>query len=66
MMKIPNRNLTNNLEFKQGRQCTYNVILRRVRLSLLPWKSNKYYIAACVCACESVGVPERVGLCLRV
>ena len=30
-------------------QYTYNVTLRRVRESLLPWKSNKYYIFVCVC-----------------
>jgi hypothetical protein len=36
---------------KQDRQCTCNVTLRRrVRESLLPWKSNKYFISVCVCA----------------
>jgi hypothetical protein len=29
---------------KQDRQCTHNVILRRVRESLLLWKSNVLYI----------------------
>jgi hypothetical protein len=34
-----------------------NVTLRRVRIQLLPWKSNKYYIFwACVC---SLGYPAR-------
>ena len=32
----------------------YNVTLRHVRESLLPWKSNKYYIFVCACACKSV------------
>jgi hypothetical protein len=31
------------------RMCTYNVISRRVRESLLPWTSNKHYIFVCVC-----------------
>jgi hypothetical protein len=34
---------------KQDRQCAYNVTIRRVRESLLVWKSNKYYIFVCVC-----------------
>jgi len=25
-------------------QCTYNVRMRRVRKTFLPWKSNKYYV----------------------
>jgi hypothetical protein len=29
----------------------YNVTLRRVHESLLPWKSNKYYLLVCACAC---------------
>ena len=39
---------------KQHRQCTYNVTLRRVRESLLPWKSNKYCIFVRVCVCAHV------------
>jgi hypothetical protein len=31
-------------------QCTFIVILRRVRELLLPLKSNKYYILVCMCA----------------
>ena len=34
---------------KQKGQCKYNVTLRRVRESLLPWKSNNYYLLVCVC-----------------
>jgi hypothetical protein len=34
---------------KQKGQCMYNVTLRRVRESLLPWKSNNYYLLVCVC-----------------
>jgi hypothetical protein len=48
----------------QDRQCTYNVTLRQVRESFLPWKSNKYYICVCVragaCACARVHVALRV------
>ena len=33
----------------QDRQCTYKVILKRVRELFLPWESNKYYIFVCVC-----------------
>jgi hypothetical protein len=55
----------------QDRQCTYNVTKRRVRESLLQWKSNKYYIFACVCACLCVvracmWVPGRVCVCMRI
>jgi hypothetical protein len=32
----------------QYRKCTYNVILWRVRVSLLLWKTNKHYIVVCV------------------
>jgi hypothetical protein len=45
----------------------YNVTLRRVRESLLPWKSNRYI---CVCACVSaygrLCVPCSVSVCTRV
>jgi hypothetical protein len=33
-----------------------NVTLRRARESLVPWKSNTYYIFVCVCACAHVHV----------
>jgi hypothetical protein len=29
----------------------YNIILRRVCESLLPWKSKKHYMFVCVCVC---------------
>jgi len=29
---------------KQGRHCTYNVTLQRVRVTIAAVKSNKYYI----------------------
>ena len=57
---------------KQYRHCTYNVTLRRVRESLLPWKSNKYYWLVCVCACAYVRVralmwvPGSLGVCMRI
>ena len=47
---------------EQDRQCTYCVILRRVRESLFPWKSNKY-IFVCVCARAP---PGRIGVCMRM
>jgi hypothetical protein len=34
----------------QDTQYTYNVTLKRLRESLLPWKSNKYYIFVRACA----------------
>jgi hypothetical protein len=40
----------------------YNVTLRRFRGSLLPWKSNAYYIFLCVCAHARVCVCARVAL----
>ena len=30
-------------------KCTYNVTLKRVRESFLPWKSDKYCVFVCVC-----------------
>jgi hypothetical protein len=48
---------------QQARQCTYNVILRRVRELLLPWKSSECYLLVCVCmrarACIHVGTWAR-------
>jgi hypothetical protein len=40
---------TYGMRYKRDTQYTYNVTLRRVRESLLPWKSNQYYIFVCVC-----------------
>ena len=48
------------------RQCKYNVTLRRFRESLLPWKSNKYYVFVCVRARAFVRVPGSVGVCMCV
>ena len=60
--------ITYTLYFAYNRQCTYNVTLRRVRESLLQWKSNKYYILDCVCACvrACMWVPGRVCVCMRI
>ena len=33
---------------KQNRQCTCNVMLRRVRGTILPWESNKYCLLVCM------------------
>jgi hypothetical protein len=38
------------IKTRQNRRRTHNVKLRPIRESLLPWKSNKYYIFVCVCA----------------
>jgi hypothetical protein len=49
---------------EQDRQCTYNVTFRRVRESLLPWKScNITYWSVCVCVC--VWVCVCVCVCVR-
>jgi hypothetical protein len=66
---------------KQDRQCTFNVTLRRVRESVLPWKRNKYYLFvclsarvracgwpcawACTCACVSVALFIQHSTCMR-
>ena len=52
------RELAHN--FKQERQCTYNVTLRRVRVSLLPWKSNKNCTFVCARALACVRGCARV------
>jgi hypothetical protein len=60
---------TEEMNSKQGRQCTYNVILRRIRETLLPWKSNKYYTFVCMCARARVHacvVPGSASVCMRV
>jgi hypothetical protein len=40
----------------------YDVTLRRIWKTLLPWKNNKYYILVCVC----MGVPGHVGMCMGI
>ena len=50
---------------QQDRQCTYNVTLRRASESLLPWKSNKYYIF-CLCMRACLWVTGQVCVCLRI
>jgi hypothetical protein len=52
---------------KQDRQCTYNIIPRRVGGSLLPCNCNKYQLLVCVCvrACVYVGT-GRVGVCMHI
>ena len=53
----------NTLREKKYRQCTYNVIPKSVRDSLLPWKSYKYFLLVRVGvrerACVHVGTRER-------
>ena len=47
---LSNIRIVTRFGFKQDRQRTYNVTLRRVRETLLPWKSNQYCIFLCVFA----------------
>ena len=60
--------LTCSQTLRQDRQYTYNVILRRVRAAIVPWKSNEYYIfQACVCsrnypACKAYA-PHFIVIC---
>jgi hypothetical protein len=42
---------------KQDTQCTYHVTLRRVRESLLQWKSNITCVCVCVCVCARARGP---------
>jgi hypothetical protein len=53
-----------HLHCPQDRQCTCNVTMRSARESLLPWKSNKYYMCVCVCvrARGHAGTYARVAL----
>jgi hypothetical protein len=45
------KQITLKLSNTQDKQCTYNVTLKRVRATILQWKSNVYYIT-CVCICS--------------
>jgi hypothetical protein len=47
-------------KLQQESQCSYNVTLRRVRVTnVSPWKINKYYMSwVCVC---SLGCPECIA-----
>ena len=62
---VPRHNITPWRE-QQDRQCTYNVTLRRFRESLLPWKSNKYYILMCACVLARLGEWACACACVRV
>ena len=48
---------------KQDRQCTYNVTLGRVHITIVAVESSKYYILVCVCilarVCVHVGTRSR-------
>jgi hypothetical protein len=44
---------------------TYNVTMRLVPESLLPWKSNKYYLCECVCARACPGACMHVALLIQ-
>jgi hypothetical protein len=43
-----------------------NVTMRRVRESLLPWKSNNYYLLVYVYVSACMWIPGRVGVCVRI
>jgi hypothetical protein len=51
---------------ERERQCTYNVTLRRVHESLLPWRSNMCYLLVCVCVRACMWIPGCVAACMRV
>ena len=52
---------------QQDRQYTYNVTLRRVRESLLPWKAVSItYLSVCAWVRAFVRVLGRMGVCMRV
>jgi hypothetical protein len=51
---------------EQEGQSTYNVTLRRVRVSLLLWKSDKPNLLVCVCMHACMWVCGRVGVSMRV
>jgi hypothetical protein len=50
---------------KQDMQSAYNVILRGVQESLLPWKSNKL-LNTSVWMCVRARAPGLVGACVNV
>ena len=52
--------------YKQKGQCRCNVTLRRVRESLLLWKSNTTIIYWSLCACVRVRACGRVGVYMRI
>jgi hypothetical protein len=65
--------IVKNITLKANTQCKYDVILRRVRKSLLQWKSDKSYmfaLCACVCVwlcvCVCARARARARGCMRV
>ena len=50
--------------FKQWRQCTYYVTLRRLRETIVVVESNKHYIFLSVCVCVCVCARARAGECV--
>jgi hypothetical protein len=51
---------------EQDTQCTYDVIIRCVHESLLPWKRNKHYLLVSPFLCACMWVPDRVGVCMSI
>ena len=42
--------------YKQERQCTYNITMRWVRESLLPWERYKYYTLVLCLRAQACGL----------
>jgi hypothetical protein len=55
-----------NIKIKQDRQCTCNVTLRRVRVTLLPWKNKTCHMFRCLCVAVGARARARTGACARV
>ena len=53
-------------KIQQDRQCTCNVILRRVHETTVAVESNKFYIFLCMCVRARVGETMRMHACVRV
>jgi hypothetical protein len=62
---VPRHNVTPRRE-QEDSQRTYNITLRRQRESLLPWKSNNYYILICAFVLARLGEWACACACVRV
>ena len=52
------------VDYKQDRQCTYNLTSRRIRVTI-SGKYNKYSIFVCVCVCKRACVFIQQATCMR-
>ena len=55
-----------NIKIKQDRQFTCNVTLRRVRVTLLPWKNKTCNMFPCLCVAVGARARARTGACAHV